>query len=406
MSPRPVPHDHDHDPEQTEQTEQTEPAGQAVHAGDTGHAGRDDHADGTGTGTGSSTGTADAAGGGLGTDELALRRLMRDAVSDLAPPSDEALDRLRKAVPARRARKRQAVVGAVAAGVFVAMAIPAVVHVANTSASNDRPSIAGNSETAQGGVDAGKESGASGHTGGGASGHAKGKGKDGRKDRAGGKGKDSGGTSTDRPGTGSTAAASSPVCSAAALGTPVPNVGVKEASGKVYGSFRVTNVSDANCTVDSAGTVQTLAQGAADATRVTVVDHTSGDAATGLPDPSAEPGQLILKPGMAYEVRFAWVPSAQCPATGGGNSGGNPGGDGGTGNGGTESPSPTATPDGQGEQQDTTDSGLSTQLGSDDATDGSVVVEHQAEPGAPSVAATISDACAGTVYKTGVLPAS
>nr|WP_237536439.1 hypothetical protein [Streptomyces sp. SID5785] len=328
--------------------------------------------------------------------------MMRQAVSDIAPPSEEALEQLRRAVPARRARKRQAAVGAIAAGVFVAMAVPAVLHVTNTGSAKDRPSIAGNSEATHGGVDAGKTAGSgSGKAGDGRSGHAKGKGEDTGKEHGGGKGKDSGGAATDRPGTGSTAAASSPVCDASELGTPVSDVGAPDASGKVYGSFRVTNVSDGNCTVDNPGTVSTLAQGAADPTRVAIVDHTSGDAATGLPDPSTEPGQLILEPGMAYEVRFAWVPSGQCPSTGGSG-----GGDGGTGNGGTESPSPTPSQDTGNGQQDSTDSGLSTQLGSDDPDDGRVVVEHTAEPGAPSAGATISDACAGTIYKTGVLPAS
>ncbi|WP_223206069.1 hypothetical protein [Streptomyces xanthii] len=339
---------------------------------------------------------------GPGEDELALRRLMRQAVSDIAP-SDAALEQLRKAVPARRARKRQAAVGAIAAGVFVAMAVPAVLHVTNTNASNDRPSIAGNSEATHGGVDAGK---ASGGGSGKSKGEGPGRGKDkaghGKKDRGGGKGRDTAGTSTDRPGSGSTAAASSPVCDASELGTPVSNVGVPDANGTVYGSFRVTNVSTGNCTIDGAGAVGATAQGAADPARVAVVDHTSGDAATGLPDPSTEPSQLILEPGMSYEVRFAWVPSGQCPATGGPSSGGS---DGGSGDGGTESPSPTPTEQTTG-AGDSTDSGLSTQLGSDDPAQGSVVVEHTAEPGAPSANATIQGACQGTVYKTGVLPAS
>ncbi|GAA3299812.1 hypothetical protein GCM10020295_38930 [Streptomyces cinereospinus] len=42
----------------------------------------------------------------------------------------------------------------------------------------------------------------------------------------------------------------------------------------------------------------------------------------------------------------------------------------------------------------------------DGTQDGSVVVSYTAEAGAPTVSATVSDACAGTVYRTGVLPAS
>ncbi|GAA2317407.1 hypothetical protein OKJ48_25685 [Streptomyces kunmingensis] len=333
-------------------------------------------------------------------DELELRRLMRLAVAEIAP-SDEALDHLRRAVPARRARKRQAVVGAVAAGVFVAMAVPAVLHVAN-SGSSDRPSIAGHSEATHGGTGAGKSDGSGGKDSGGSPSHAEDKGKDGKKDKdKGGKEKGAGGGATGGPGPASTAAANSPVCNAADLSRAVATVGQPDASGTVYGSFRVSNGSAANCTVDSPGSVVTLAEGAADPSRVSVVDHTAGDRATGLPDPSAEQSQLILEPGMAYEVRFAWVPSGNCPAAGG--TGGGTGG-----NGGTVTPAPTPSGDNTGSSPDagTTDSGLSAQLGSEDTVDGSVVVSHTPEPGAPSAAATIPDACAGTVYRTGVLPAS
>ncbi|MFI7385049.1 hypothetical protein [Streptomyces sp. NPDC049813] len=330
-------------------------------------------------------------------DELELRRLMRQAVAEIAP-SDEALDHLRRAVPARRARKRQAVVGAVAAGVFVAMAVPAVLHVANND-SSDRPSIAGHSEATHGGTGADEPDGGGGKHSGGTPSHAEDKGEDGKKDKdADGKEKGAGGGATGGPGPASTAAASSPSCDASDLSRAVASVGQPDASGTVYGSFRVSNGSAGNCTVDNPGSVVTIAEGAADPTRVTVVDHTAGDRATGLPDPSTEPGQLILEPGMAYEVRFAWVPSATCPAAGGTTGG----------TGGPETPVPTPSDStGTSDETATADSGLSAQLGTEDPTeDGSVVVSHTAEPGAPSAAATIPDACAGTVYRTGVLPAS
>lgn len=335
-------------------------------------------------------------GTGLGGDELALRRMMRQAVREIEP-SDEVLDHLRRAVPARRARKRQAAVGAIAAGVFVAMAVPAVWHVTNSGSSSDRPSMAGNSEATHHGTGSGKSSGGAGKDVTDAPSKSKDKGKDGKKDKPGGKHTGPGGVATGGTGPDSTAAASSPVCDANELGEPVPTLGAPDANGTVYGTFRVSNVSSGNCTVDSPGSVVTVAQGAADPTRVSVVDHTSGDKATGLPDPATEPSQLILEPGMAYEVRFAWVPSASCPATGG--SGGNNGG-------GDPSPSPTPSQDATGTSADNTQTGMATQLGSDDTADGSVVVSHTAEPGAPTVAATIPDACAGTVYRTGVLPAS
>ncbi|MEU6390198.1 hypothetical protein [Streptomyces sp. NPDC046939] len=334
--------------------------------------------------------------------ELELRRMMRQAVADIAP-TDEALEKLRRAVPARRARKRQALVGAVAAGVFVAMAVPAVLHVTKAT-SSDHPSIAGHSEASRGTTGAGPSDGPDGKRTGATPSPSEEHEKAGKKDKEkGGKEKPGGASAgaSGGPGPASTAAATSPVCDANDLSQAVATVGPPQADGTVYGSFRVSNGSSGNCTVDSPGSVVTLAEGAADPARVSVVDHTAGDRATGLPDPSTEPGQLVLEPGMAYEVRFAWVPSGTCPSTGGSTGGTTaPTGDG--------EPTPTPTPTGTtstGSESGASDSGLSTQLGSEDEP-GSVVVSHTAEPGAPSAAATIPDACAGTVYRTGVLPAS
>ena len=39
----------------------------------------------------------------------------------------------------------------------------------------------------------------------------------------------------------------------------------------------------------------------------------------------------------------------------------------------------------------------------DGVVDGSVVVSYASEGGAPTVSTTVSNACAGTVYRTGVL---
>lgn len=330
-----------------------------------------------------------------GADELALRRMMHQAVADLEP-SEKALDELQRAVPARRARKRQAAVGAIAVGVFAAMAVPAVLHVTNPDSSGDRPSIAGHSEATHGGATAGAASGGAGQGDAGKPSHAKDKHKDAKKDKK-GDGRRTGGGATAGADPASTAAATSPTCEASELGRPEASVGAPDASGKVYGTFRVSNVSGSNCTVDSPGSVVTVAQGAADPARVSVVDHTSGDG-SGLPDPSIEPSQLVLEPGKAYEVRFAWVPSASCPATGGGSGGTDP------------SPSPTPTGDGStgggGEATTGAAPDTTTQLGSDGSEEGSVSVSHTPEPGAPTAATTISNACEGTLYRTGLLPAS
>jgi hypothetical protein len=152
------------------------------------------------------------------------------------------------------------------------------------------------------------------------------------------------------------------------------------------------------------------AMGAADQSRIKVVEHTSDDPAKGLPDPAKEARALVLPPEAAYEVKFAWVPQDTCPTTGaspkpttttgtgdtGGQvTGGTPGGGGGK------------VPEDPGTTTGTNSTGTTPQLGTaeGDPADGKVAVTHTAEPGAPSAEATIPNACAGTIYRTGVLDA-
>lgn len=332
---------------------------------------------------------------GLDSDELALRRMLHDAVQEMEP-RDGTLDHLRRAVPVRRARKRQAAVGMAAAALFLGTAVPAVLHVSAAGSSDANPSIAGQASQAQGGADQGKnpDGGSSGRVGD-SSGKTDELGKGGATDS--GQGKESAG-GTASSGSGPTAG---PLMSAAACGPSqleagTPAVDVPDAAGIVYGTFRVTNSSSAACVVGGAVSVTFDAQGAADATKITVVEHTSGDAAAGLPDPSLYVTQHTLAPGSAYEVKFAWAPSATCPTTGS-TSGGDSGG--------TASPSPTPT-----EPSTTTGettSGTSAQLLTADGTaDGSVVVSYTAEGGSPTAKATVSNACSGTIYRTGVLASS
>lgn len=364
--------------------------------------------DGSGTDAAGTDGLGvDELGIALGTDELALRRLLRGAVEELEP-SQGALDHLRKAVPARRARRRQAVVGMAAAALFVGTAIPAFVHVSNSGgASDDRPSIAGHGQEAHGGTGGEKD----------ADGGKKGAGqpsdeptsKDEKKKKDKEKGKEKGSSGSDDTDSGSggddapgTAAASAPTCDPSQLAGSA-GAGVPDAEGKVYGTFRIANVSGQECAVAGSGAVSFQAMGAADPARINVVEHTSGDAATGLPDPSLETTGLVLAPNMSYEVKFAWVPTDTCPTV-------DP----------TPDPTPTEDPStggttdggaasGGGGEGETEQTGTETQLGSEDGgttADGSVSVSHTPDVGSPSSQATISNACAGTIYRTGVLAAS
>ncbi len=331
--------------------------------------------------------------GEFDSDELALRRLLHQAVQEMEP-RDGTLDHLRKAVPARRARKRQAVVGMAAAALFFGTAIPAVVHVSSTGTSANT-SNAGHTSQMQGGAGQGKQENGGESTSGGSAGKTEDKGKGGSKDQDKGKtaGASTGASSgTDPSATTSTSAA---VCTAAQLGTPTASTAVPDASGTVYGTFHVTNGSTAACTVTGPGIVTTSAQGAADSSKIGALRHVSGDAASaGLPDPSQEVSQLVLQPGSSYDVKFAWVPSETCPTS-------EPSTD--------PSPDPSTSPDTSTSEGSSTggDTGTSTQLLTEGGTlDGSVLVTNTAEGGGPSVSTTVSNACAGVVYWTGVLPSS
>ncbi|WP_432816362.1 hypothetical protein [Streptomyces anulatus] len=331
-------------------------------------------------------------------DEVALRRMLHGAVRELAP-SEGTLDHLHRAVPARRARRRQAVVGAAAAALLIGTAVPAFVHVATSDGpSAARPAIAGHGEQAQGGN--GDESGPEAPGRGtveptereseGSAGEA-----DPDPSPTGGEGSDPDGTATgeatDSP---SADFASLPVCDPSQLGVASAGTDAPGADGTVYGSFKIANVSGTDCTVSSNGTVGFTAMGAADPLKIGVVQHAAGDAAPGLPDPSQEPGTVLLKPAMAYEVRFAWVPTDTCPTVG-------------------PSPSPTPSADGAGGSvgEGGTDqpSGVDTQSLHEDGgatAEGSVAVTHTPETGAPTAETKIPNACSGTIYRTGVLATS
>ncbi|UYX95176.1 hypothetical protein OIM89_16250 [Streptomyces sp. BI87] len=335
-------------------------------------------------------------------EEDDLRRILHSAADGLGPAdTDATLEHLRRAVPARRARKRQAVVGMAAAALFVGTAVPALVHVTTSPSSDDRPSIAGHGEDVQGGT--GGEGAGSGKEPGAGAGKGDADAPGAEKERDKGKGGQSAQPGENPDGSSlpeDARAASSPLCDATQLGSASTSTEGRGADGSLYGTFRVTNVSDRGCTVASSGTVSAVALGAADASKVSVVPHTPGDPATGLPSPVTAASQLVLAPGAAYEVKFAWIPSESCPNTGSG-------GDGGTGGTTPTDPTPPAEGSSGGTDQGATAPDVQPQLMRSDGgkADGSVTVSHIADPGAPTTATTVPDACAGTVYHTDALPA-
>lgn len=357
---------------------------------------RADGADGPGA-SGAGGTLTDLFGGGRGgtdLDEVALRRMLHGAVRTLEAP-DGTLDHLHRAVPARRAKRRQAVVGAAAAALLIGTAVPAFVHVANSESSNSaNPAIAGHGEQAQGGngQDAGAEADSEQNAG---PADQQNEGSEGETGNSTAPSQDEG-ADTEGSGTGvddspQSETAAMPACDPSQLGVVSAQTGEAAADGTVYGTFRIANRSGKGCSVTSNGTVGFQAAGAADPQKIAVVQHAAGDPAAGLPDPSLEPGTVLLKPTMAYEVQFAWVPTETCPATGG-----------------SPSPTPSEGDGGGGAAGSGTTADMAPQFGSADEgpVDGSVAVTHTPEAGAPTAETTISNACAGTIYRTGVLNAS
>ncbi|MFI2431175.1 hypothetical protein [Streptomyces sp. NPDC018693] len=345
---------------------------------------------------------------GLDSDELALRRMLHHAVGEMEP-RDGTLEHLRRAVPARRARKRQAVVGMAAAAIFVGTAVPALVHVSNSGGSTANPSIAGQASQTQGGAGdpTGSDGDASGTTGGAGQSADQGKSSGTGTDE----GKDSGAATGSSSGAdpAATSPADVPACTVQQLGSASAGVDVPDAAGTVYGTFRVLNVSADSCAVSGKVALTPTTQGAADAAKITVAEHVSGGPAANLPDPSLYVARLVLAPGSAYEVKFGWVPSESCPTDSGGGSGtgGGDTGSGDTGGGSSPSPSPTGQTNSADGSASSGTTGTSPQLIREDGTaDGSVTVTYTPAEGGPTVSATVSNACAGTIYRTGVLASS
>ncbi|MFC5953093.1 hypothetical protein ACFP51_00885 [Streptomyces pratens] len=382
-----------------QQTKQSHAGNGTVNDGSDRNAGPDAHGSEQGAGQGAGREAGQGAGQGTGlldSDELELRSLLHSSVR-VVEPSEGSLDYLRRAVPARRARKRQILVGAAAAFLFVGTGVPALVHVSNSADAD--PSAVGHASQAQGGTGEGQDPDGGETTAGGASDQVEKDRKDGKKDKEkeAGTGASTGVTEGADPS--ASAASGSPVCTAVQLGPAVASSDAPDSTGAVYGSFRVANVSTTGCTVSGPGSLGVTPLGAADATRVGSARHMAGDAAAGLPDPSLEAGQLVLKPGESYDVKFAWVPSEPCPTDGGGGD-----------NGGAGEPSPDPSPS---SEDPTAGAGTSTGgetgtvpqlLRADGTADGSVTLTYTPASGTGTATATVSNACAGTVYWTGLLP--
>uniref|UniRef100_A0AAU2JTK5 DUF4232 domain-containing protein n=1 Tax=Streptomyces sp. NBC_00049 TaxID=2903617 RepID=A0AAU2JTK5_9ACTN len=362
---------------------------------------------------------------GGASEEQALRGLLQGAVQGLEP-SDGALERLRYAVPARRVLKRQVLVGAAAVALLAGTAIPAALHLTggegtapehstmaghgaqsggkpgvvpsdphqNGSTARPRATRSSSGAPAAGGTTGSPEAVVPGAPTFGAT-----AGPSGSATSAGPTGTAGAiaGPSTGKGPLPPVAAPGTPGCDPQQLGV-VGSARAPEADGKVYGSFKVTNVSARGCTVTGPDTV-TAAVAAAPAAGVPVVGHTAGDPAGGLPDPSTgTPPVLLLAPNTAYEVRFAWVPGEGCRAAGPDTGAKPPQGDGST--------VPQDPAGGTAGAAGATDpaAGTEPETAVTPPAASGVAVSHTPQTGAPTTQTTIPEVCGGTVYRTGPIP--
>ncbi|TDU05534.1 hypothetical protein EDD99_4052 [Streptomyces sp. 846.5] len=368
----------------------------------------------------------------LAPDEREIRELLHRAVGGLQP-APGALEQLRRAVPQRRQRRRR-IYGSAALTAALCLIGGLALH----SAAGEVLSVSGpqttrsygdaaNNHSASGGagissspsyspllpypsLDSGGALGGAGTSGGGSTNAVSpvpGSPGSGRLQPSGlssGQGGTAARYTTPSPGapivpttsavTGSSSVANSASTAPAAaecvqsqLGAGSATVAAADSAGIVYGTFLVTNVSAKTCVVSQPGTVAVLSVNGSDPSWITITQHTVGDPAGGLPTPAATPAPVVLAPGKAYAVGFAWVPT--------------------TGTGApscvTTSPSASASTAGSGG----TSAALSTQSQSNEtsSTTGqpSVVLGHTPGAGGSAVSAVVPNACGGTVYRTAPL---
>jgi hypothetical protein len=360
----------------------------------------------TSSATSSAASTAVDVDAELTPEQRQLRELLHRAVGEMAP-SPNALEQLRRAVPRRRRRRRR-IVGSVVATVALCSLGTVALHSAGTAVDTAGGPQAGRhyDDAASDGSDHGGVSatgsphlvetspspglpGVGSSFGGGHNAISLAPGGSGvlqsppfvtrsPADTSGTRG--SPGHSGGAPGSGPPVAE----CTRSQLGGGADSVGSPDAAGVVYGTFQVTDVSASSCQVSLPGAVSVLAVSGTDRSWISVAQHTAGDPAGGLPLPAASPTPVLLAPGGSYLVEFAWVPAT-----------------------GTAAPScgETSTPGSEGSSAPVSGNN-GTGASSGGGSGSSVTLGHTPGAGGSAAAsAVISNACAGTVYRTDPLPA-
>jgi hypothetical protein len=346
-----------------------------------------------------------------------LRSMLHRAVADVLP-DPEALPRIQRAVPRRRARQRNTWTGAAAAVLLTAAAVPAIQGVRHLDLSGGPAAARTVAESDRAGETIGTDG--DGTTGrpytpgpaGGANGRSTPTGVDATSATG---SLSTGGSGTQAP------SVPLPGCARADLGRASSHLGAADSSGKVYGWFTVLNTSGRSCELTGAGTVLISAVNGTDPAKVKVVDHTAGDPAAGLPDPAPSSRALVLAPQAGYQVQFGWVPDASCPSPAAasgttGAAGPNAAGSNAVGSNavGSDPAGSSAVFPSTGSSPDASTSPTPAPSPSPSSTTGapSITLAHTPASGGPAVATAVVDgACAGTVYRAapqavGVAPAS
>ncbi|GAA2058552.1 hypothetical protein GCM10009757_38610 [Streptomyces cheonanensis] len=253
---------------------------------------------------------------GLLSDEENLRRLLHDAVGTIPVP-DVSLDALRDGITARRRRRRQLLLSTVAAVGVLAIGTPAVLEATGNGVrrGNDQATGLAGEAAAEGGPapSSGADGGPEAYDGLGEPplgdpAYGSDDGAAHQPDGTGGAAAESG-----APYDGRLTGADSPRCTAGQLGAASAVTEEPDALGKVYGTIRVANVSETPCRVTGDTddlSVLPAATGTGGSGEVQIVPRTEDDRAIRLPGPEEAHSELVLPPGEAYEVRFAWVPGA------------------------------------------------------------------------------------------------
>jgi hypothetical protein len=267
-------------------------------------------------------------------DNLAqeVRRRLHEAVADVQPAPD-ALERLRVAVPARRRRRRAATAGAIGLAAALIVGTPVLrtaVHTgdsteSNVGQTNATKSVVGDAHPTSVSGD-GLTVGGAGAVGQSAAPTARSAPPTAGSTAAPTTTTSPSGQSTasTQPTVPATTAATSAPATSAQPPAPPPTpacqavdligedalLGPVGANGLAYGVLQLRSAAAKDCVVSGPGVVVVSSPPGNPVVQVSVVNHTRGDVATGLPEPAASAPGITLKRGQTYEFQFAWQPQA------------------------------------------------------------------------------------------------